>query len=201
MTTDMHDTRPPVQSAPAPQCEYKTESGRRCKLTAGHDKTGTPSGHRMALKTEAIPTLAELKAKGLQFTLQMDEAPKSADLGRSHKRTLAPRDADQKHVDADALKAYQAWEKSGRPKDFVKSPVQRYIFPPEATSSVFAMLRCATMSGGPVAGKVLKYRLKTHESGNAMIYFTVTDRAPVKPAAVKPAAVTPTAAEPGATSA
>lgn len=166
MTTT--DTRPDLS-----QCAYTTDKGRRCKLTPGHE-----GKHRMVLRENVAkpPTAKELRAKGLKLDLTMTAVPKGANLGREYKREAAPRDADQVKVDGNARKAYELWQQAGKPKDFDKSPVQRFIIPPEAFDTVIGMLRRATTTGGPVAGKSLQYRQKTHESGNTQIFFRVTDR-------------------------
>jgi len=159
------------------RCEYKTEKGRRCRLVVH----GGDTEHAMILRT-GIPTpksLAELREAGAlnaKFTLpKMEAVPTTENLGREYKREAGPRDADQRRVDTDVKRAYDAWVKAGKPEKFENSPVQRYIFPPAAFDTIILMLRRATQTGGPVVGKSLKYRRKTHESGNAMVYFTVTD--------------------------
>jgi len=196
---------PPTGDVPAgrpdlTQCQVKTDKGRQCKLNAGHEpakdekgrlysKGKAWEGHRMVLR-ENVPTpktLAELRKsdpKMAGFKLVMSAVPKNADRGREVNREAEPRDDDQKRVDADALKSYNEWVRAGKPKDFEKPdfPVQRYIFPPAAWDTVFAMLRRAGQQGGTVVGKRLEYRKKTHEDGNAMIFFAFTDKPPASPA-------------------
>lgn len=160
------------------QCETKTAKGRRCKLNAGH--TGD---HAYVLRS-AVPApkmLSELRQekatarKFATFTLTAQDVPLGS-VQREYTREPIERDADQKRVDADALAAYKSWEKAGKPTDKKKVPFKRYIFPPEAFDAVILMLRRATQAGGPVQGKRLLYSRGTHTSGDAMVFFAVTDR-------------------------
>lgn len=176
------------------QCEYKTAKGRQCKLEYGHEtKEGASKEdkkHRMVLASGIAkpPTMAELKAKGITFDLKMEVVPKATDVSRDYQRAAAPRDDDQKRVDGDAKKAYDKWAAAGKPtgtlEDLVKKGLAaRYLVPPAAFDTVIAMLRRANTAGGPLPGKPLAYRRKTHESGNTMIVFAFTDRQ-VKPEVV-----------------
>ena len=168
------------------QCSFVTDKGRRCKLEAGHatvDGNGKElknGGHRMMLREEVAkpPTLAELRANGLSLTLKAENVPVNANLGREYSRAVEPRDADQLRVDKDAEAAYQKWVTAGRPKRFEDSAKQlsRYIIPPQAFDTVIAMLRRTVTTGAPMTGKYLGYRRQTHESGNTIVLWRVTDR-------------------------
>lgn len=165
------------------QCNYETAKGRRCKLNDGH--TGN---HAMVLRGGiATPkSLAELRAANPEafkgFTLTMERVPVNEDVSRQYTtRDAAPRDADQKRTDADALKNYNAWVAKGSParsfEELAKMGLlSRYIFPPAAFDTIVLMLRRATRSGGPVNGKKLSYRRGEHVSGNSMIRFVITDK-------------------------
>jgi hypothetical protein len=205
-----YDQHPPAMRQTVPvangkpglsQCEYKTPKGRRCKLAPNHE-----GDHRMVLRNAiATPkTLAELRKENTEkfgaFRLEAEEVPDVADLGREYNRKIE-RDDDQQRADEDALAAYEAWVAAGKPKEFDNlgtftpvadggkgKPVRRYIFPPEAFDTVITYLRRATQKGGPVHGKRLEYRRKTHESGNAMLYYRIVD-------AKSPAAATAPAPE------
>jgi hypothetical protein len=162
------------------QCTYTTDKGRRCKLAPNHD-----GAHRMVIrdKVAAPKSLAELRKldakKFGSLSLVAESIPRGEDVSREYNRDI-PRDDDQKRVDADAKKTYDKWVKGGNTKgtfeDLAPKFGARYIFPPEAFDTVVLMLRRAVQSGGPVAGKKLAYRRKNHESGNAMVYFTITDQ-------------------------
>jgi len=164
------------------QCPQRTEKGRQCKLTAGHKLNTRPNGktigdgHRYILRDKVAQPrpLADVLPPG--FSLTMESVPKGEDVRREYSRTAAPRSEDEKRVDKDAARAYALWVKAGSPTDEAKYPWQRYIFPPAAFDTVIAMLRLATNLGGSVQGKALKYRRKTHESGNSMVYFMFTDK-------------------------
>lgn len=168
------------------QCTFVTSKGRRCKLNAGHATTGENGkklpndGHRMVLREEVAkpPTMAELRANGLSFTLKAENVPTNANLGREYARAAEPRDADQLKVDHDAEVAYNKWVAAGRPKklDDNAKQLSRYIIPPQAFDTVLAMLRRAVTTGAPMAGKYLSYRRQTHETGNAILLWRVTDR-------------------------
>lgn len=187
--TKTPDTRPAaaqdngqiVERPDLSRCEYKTEKGRRCRLAVHGDDTD----HVMVFRTGiASPkTLTELRAENKKlsgFTLAAEIVPTDEDVSREYTREAAERDEDQKRVDADALANYRKWEKARKPggslEDLAKKGlVSRYLFPPEAFDTIITMLRRAAQSGGPVNGKKLTYRRKSHTSGNAMVYFTFTD--------------------------
>ena len=169
------------------RCPVTTGKGRRCKLVAGH--AGYPAGapqhnadhvYMFRSGVDAPKTLTELRAAGTvgaTFTLTMEAVPKGTNLARSFTRSVAaPRDADQLKADKDAQKAYDAWAKAGKPGKFEDSPVQRYIVPPAVFNTVIQMLRRTTQAGGPMHGKKLSYRRAQHETGNAIINFTITDK-------------------------
>lgn len=146
------------------QCAYKTEKGRQCKLVSGHS-----GQHRMVIRQEKVGLPAGL-------TLNAEIVPEGQRVTKTVTRDI-PRDQDQKKVDNDALKAYNAWHKAGKP-EVGKAPQLRYVVPPNAVDAVLAILRRSTATGAPCAGKRLTYRRGTHESGNVVIAFSVTD--PVK---------------------
>jgi hypothetical protein len=178
MHTDGKTERPDLS-----RCEYTTDKGRRCRLAVHTDDTQ----HVMVFRTGvATPkTLAELRAADAKafagFSLAAEKVPTTEDFTREYTREAEPRDADQIKVDGDAKKNYQAWVAKGSPaKSFEElgkmGLLSRYIFPPAAFDTIVLMLRRATQTGGPVNGKKLSYRRKAHVSGNAMIYFVVTDK-------------------------
>src|ERR1700744_2082832 len=178
-------TAPATDTANLPQCPYKNERGRQCKLSAGHDAKGANNGHKFVLRGAIQPPkpLAELRKtdeslKG--FSLSMETVPKGESVSREQNREAAPRDADQQRVDKDAVKAYEAWVAAGKPKGFDKSgdALKRYIVPPAAFDTVVAMLRRATTGGGPLRGKRVEYRRRTHTSGNVIINFRFSDQTP-----------------------
>jgi hypothetical protein len=160
------------------QCEHKTEKGRRCKLVV-HDDT---IGHKYMFRNEipAPPHITKVAPEG--FTLQMERIPAGADLGISRTRALDPRDEHQVRVDKDSVRAYNAWDKAGKPKgkfeDLAVKYGGRYIVPPAAFDTVIDMLIRVKKSGGPLAGKRLQYRKGTHESGATIINFMFTDPDP-----------------------
>lgn len=163
------------------QCEHKTEKGRRCKLEAGHAPVeGTSDGHRYVLRdqVQTPKPLSEIVKKG--FTLTMERVPEGEHVGVERARDTAPRDEFQLRVDSDTRKAYAEWVEAGKPVEFEKAPVNRYVFPAEAFDTIVAMLRRATAATAPKdtasPGKVLRYRRKAHVSGNAMIYFVISDK-------------------------
>lgn len=160
------------------QCTYKSESGRRCKLDAGHPKTDQKHGHMfMDRKGVSTPHIASVVPTG--FSLTMEAIPKDANLARAHERTPEPRDEWQTKVDDDAKRVYAKWDKAGKPSaDFATLATRvggRYIVPPEASESVVAMLRRVQTAGGPLVGKHLSYRKTKHESGNTAVNYVFTD--------------------------
>jgi len=165
------------------RCEYKTDKGRRCRLGIHGDDVD----HAMVLRTGiAKPkTLAELRKSEIAafkgFKLAVESVPTTEDVSREYSRETEPRDEDQLKVDADAKRNYDTWVKKGSPdKSFDElgkmGLLSRYIFPPAAFDTIVLMLRRATQTGGPVVGKRLSYRRKSHVSGNAMVYFVVTEK-------------------------
>jgi hypothetical protein len=190
------------------RCKEYTASGRRCKLAANHTDNPADEGHMFVFRSPiATPKpLAELrkadaerdddKKTGLAaFVLSAEEVPDDDDLSREYNKK-EERDEDQKRVDADALKSYDAWNAAGKPEKFEDlgtpdaekgKPVLRYVFPPEAFDTIVLMLRRATQAGGTVQGKRLEYRRKSHVSGNAMVYFRITDHKKATTTAAAPA--------------
>jgi hypothetical protein len=85
------------------------------------------------------------------------------------------RSEDQKHVDRDAWKAYQAWMRlpEPRPTEFNKMPRFRYIVAPEDADTVRQLL---TRAGTHHSINVRIAPTKRHQDGNAIIYFAARAR-------------------------
>jgi hypothetical protein len=98
--------------------------------------------------------------------------------------TDTKRSEAQARVDADVKAAHIAWTEAGKPElSLVKGPHRhRYIVSPANAPAVRVMLAKAGLFLGV---RVARSVPKRHESGNAMIFWTATDRKPHKPRTVK----------------
>jgi hypothetical protein len=194
-------TPPVFANGDTNRCLFKTESGRQCKLVT-HPNTIT---HKFVNRTAKAPVaLSSLVPAG--FSLAATDVPEGGALKKqTNRKDTAPRDADQKHVDKDALAAYGKYtavraKAGGKYVEFVDAPLKEYIVPVKAVDAVLDMLRRAVGSGGPIviAGKTMRYRKGTHTSGDVRIQYAIMDKPPAKPAspvAAAPAAVTDATAD------
>jgi hypothetical protein len=166
------------------RCLLKSESGRQCKLTI-HSNTIT---HKFVNRTAKAPVaLSALVPAG--FSLAATDVPQGGALKKqTNRKDTALRDADQKHVDKDALSAYGKYaaaraKAGGKYVEFVDAPLKEYIVPVKAVDAVLDMLRRAVGSGGPtvIAGRTMRYRKGTHTSGLVRIQYAIMDNPPPKP--------------------
>jgi hypothetical protein len=110
---------------------------------------------------------APIPAEAMRFEAVPMDAPPIAVKDSS-------RSEDQKRIDRDAWKAYQAWlALPDAPKEFNKMPRFRYVVAPEHADSVREMLtRAGTFHGI----NVRVAPTKRHQDGSAIIYFAARKR-------------------------
>lgn len=150
------------------RCEDTNDNKRRCVLVRDHDKGESPTAHQYRKTSTtsdvALPDLAALNLATFE-DVPDDEAPVPV------KEMV--RDEAQTTIDERVKAAHAAWIEAGKPQEFNKSPRKRIVIAPEHEAGVRKMLE--------KAGSYLNLRVriapsKTHESGNRMVYYVVTDR-------------------------
>jgi hypothetical protein len=170
---------PAKATTDAQRCTVTTESGRRCMFVVHTDATK----HRFVDRTRKHEALSAVLPAG--FSLNVTEVKADEVIRKqTNRKDTAPRDADQKKVDA-AVKVN--FTKNNAKSHTTETEwgslsLAEYIVPPKAVETVLDYLRRATGTGGTAAGAQLRYRKGTHGSGNTRIQWAVVARAPKKPA-------------------
>ncbi len=157
----------------AQRCTATTESGRRCLFVVHTDDTK----HRYVDRSKTHVALSSVVPAG--FSLTAVEV-KSTEVIRkqTNRKDTAPRDADQKKVDA-AVKTNHARNVAKNhttDSEWGTLSLAEYIVPPKAVDTVLDYLRRSTGTGGTAAGAQLRYRKGTHGSGNTRIQWAVVTK-------------------------
>ena len=97
---------------------------------------------------------------------------------QTNRKDTAPRDADQKKVDAAVKTNYAKNVAKNHTTDteWGQLSLAEYIVPPKAVDTVLDYLRRSTGTGGTAAGAQLRYRKGTHGSGNTRIQWAVVTK-------------------------
>ena len=155
------------------QCDWKTEKGRQCKLPKDHELLDqTVHGHMTVIRTprEQKKSLSSVLPNG--FKVKTTKVAPGVHIGKEINRPTGPRDDDQKNIDKDALAVYQEWQKT-KPKDWDNWPKVQYEVPKQAVDTLMEYIRSTVNGGGPVAGKTMRYRKGTADSGMVLITWGI----------------------------
>jgi hypothetical protein len=165
-----------VVDTDAPQCDWKTDKGRQCKLAKGHARVEkTQHGHLTVIRvpTNEKKSLSDVMPAG--FKLQGKRVAPGVHIPKEVTRTTSvARDSDQKNIDKDALAVYQEWNKT-KPKDWDNWPKVQYEVPKQMVDTLLEYIRATVNGGGPVSGRIMRYRKGTAESGNVLITWGIGD--------------------------
>jgi hypothetical protein len=173
MTTTAVPT-PAKATNDAQRCTQKTDSGRRCLFVVHTDATK----HRYVDRTRKHESLSSVVPAGFSLTpteVKPDEVIRKA----TNRKDTAPRDQDQKKVDAAVKTNYgknQAKNHTTK-SEWGSLSLAEYIVPPKAVDTVLDYLRRATGTGGTAPGAQLRYRRGTHGSGNTRIQWAIVSKA------------------------
>jgi hypothetical protein len=158
----------------ATRCPQTTDSGRRCIFVIHPDTVK----HRYVDRNKAHHALSAVVPAGFSLTAT-EVAPDAVIRKATNRKDTAPRDADQKKVDAAVKTNYgknQAKNHTTK-TEWGSLHLAEYIVPPRAVDTVLDYLRRATGTGGTAQGAQLRYRKGTHGSGNTRIQWAVVAKA------------------------
>lgn len=146
----------------AERCSGKSEAGRQCVLTSGHD-----GDHKYRAKGEKNPVLAPVPLD----LIEAEEVPE--DEWASHPLAAGPvRNEAQVAIDVLVAEAHKNWMEAGKP-DVKRSPRKRMAVPPEHAAGVRFMLgQAAKLHGTKVHIQPASHR----PDGREVIVFTATDK-------------------------
>lgn len=152
------------------RCTNTTPSNRRCMFVIHTDATK----HRYADRSKKHQPLSAVLPAGFNLAA-VEVKPTDVIRKQGNRNDTAPRDADQKKVDA-AVKtnhAKNAVKNHTTDTEWGVLSLAEYIVPPRAVDTVLDYLRRSTGSGGTAPGTQLRYRKGTHASGNTRIQWAV----------------------------
>lgn len=157
----------------AQRCTNTTESGRRCLFVIHTDATK----HRYVDRSKVHQPLSAMVPAGFSLTA-VEVKPTEVIRKQTNRKDTAPRDADQKKVDAAVKTNHVKNEAKNHTTDteWGTLSLAEYIVPPKAVDTVLDYLRRSTGTGGTAPGTQLRYRKGTHASGNTRIQWAVVTK-------------------------
>jgi hypothetical protein len=157
----------------AQRCTDTTQSGRRCIFVVHQDNIK----HRYVDRSKVHQPLSAVVPAGFSLT-PVEVKPAEVIRKQTNRKDTAPRDADQKKVDA-AVKTNHARNVAKghtTATEWGALSLAEYIVPPKAVDTVLDYLRRSTGTGGTAPGAQLRYRKGTHASGNTRIQWAVVTK-------------------------
>jgi hypothetical protein len=157
-----------------PQCQWVTDKGRQCKLENGHKMLDqTPHGHMTVIRKQEKVKLASVMPNGTKLKAKK-VAPGVKIPKVTNRKSSFVRDEDQKNIDKDASAVYAAWLTT-KPKEWDNWPKVQYEVPKQVVDTLLEYIRATVNSGGPCAGKLMRYRKGIADSGDVLITWGIGD--------------------------